>query len=145
MPTPLKEIYKPFLAQIDDDILALIEQDVVEDMLLTYLKGATIEFDKCKKDLTINEPSMENNYEGCIVDSLDLDEIFILSRGMIVYWLQPKILREDNLKSMLTDHDYNQKSPANLLDKLLKLKQECEKDLVKRKRKYTYKGFKGWN
>lgn len=144
MSTPLNNVYKPFLAQIDDDILALLSVEVVEDMMLTYLKGAIVEFDKCKKDLTIVEPSIINNYEGYITDDLDLDEIFILSRGMIMYWLQPKILREDNLKSLLTDHDYNQKSPANLLDKLLKLKVECEKDLVKRKRKYTYKGFKGW-
>lgn len=143
MSTPLKEIYKPFLAQIDDDILSLLSKEVVEDMLLTYLKGSTLEFDKCKKNLTIIEPT--EFQEGYIVDDLDLDEIFILSRGMVVYWLQPKILREDNLKSLLTDHDYNQKSPANLLDKLLKLKVECEKDLVKRKRKYTYKDFKGWN
>ncbi len=69
------------------------------------------------KDLTIVEPSESNGFEGFIISDLDLDEIFILANGMILYWLKPKILREDNLKTLLTDSDYNQKSPANMLQK----------------------------
>ena len=109
MSTPLSKIYNIFLNQIEDDILALVEREVVEDMLMVYLQGATVEFTECSKDLTIVEPSESNGFEGFIISDLDLDEIFILANGMILYWLKPKILREDNLKTLLTDSDYNQK------------------------------------
>ncbi|VIF91983.1 Uncharacterised protein [Clostridioides difficile] len=148
MATPIKEIFDIFLKLIDDDIIAIMIQnnkDVLEDLLLTYLEGATCNFDKCKKDLTIIKPSIENNMTGEFKSDLDLDEKFILVDEMILYWLKPKILREDNLKVMLTDHDYNQKSPANMLDKLLKLQENTEKRLKKKKIKYTYKDFKGFN
>ena len=145
MSTPLSKIYNIFLNQIDDDLLALVKREVVEDMLLTYLQGSTCEFSECNKDLTIIEPSEANGFEGYIVDDLDLDEIFILVDGMVLYWLKPKILREDNLKTLLTDSDYNQKSPANMLQKLLSLKKETKNDFEERKVKYTYKNFKGWD
>ena len=38
MSTPLTDIYNLFLNQIDDDILAIMSDEVIEDMLLTYLK-----------------------------------------------------------------------------------------------------------
>ena len=145
MSTPLSKIYNIFLNQIEDDILALVEREVVEDMLMVYLHGATVEFTECSKDLTIVEPSESNGFEGFIVSDLDLDEIFILANGMILYWLKPKILREDNLKTLLTDSDYNQKSPANMLQKLISLKSVTEEDFENRKIKYTYKDFKGWD
>lgn len=138
MTTPLTKIYNVFLHNIDDDILALLSPEVVEDMLLIYLQGACVEFTTCKKDLTID---LETN---TIASELDADEIFILSRGMIMFWLQPKILREDTLRNMITDKDYNQSSPANMLDKLIKLKKLTEDDLIKRRRKYTYKNFMGF-
>lgn len=148
MATPIREIFDIFLKQIDDDIIAILiknNKEVLEDLLLTYLEGATCSFDKCKKDLKIEKPSIENNMNGHFISELDLDEKFILADEMILFWLKPKMLREDNLKTMLTDHDYNQKSPANMLDKLLKLYESTEKRLRKRKTRYTYKGFQGFN
>ncbi len=49
MSTPLSKIYNIFLNQIEDDILALVEREVVEDMLMVYLQGATVEFTECSK------------------------------------------------------------------------------------------------
>ncbi|MCI9976457.1 hypothetical protein JY742_10020 [Clostridioides difficile] len=147
MATPIREIFDIFLKQIDDDILALMIQnnkEILEELLLTYLEGATCNFDKCKKDLSIIKPSVENEMNGEIKSDLDLNEKYILADEMILFWLRTKILREDNLRVMLTDHDYNQKSPANMLDKLLKLQESTEKKLKKKKIRYTYKGFKGF-
>lgn len=147
MATPIREIFDIFLKQIDDDILALMIQnnkEILEELLLTYLEGATCNFDKCKKDLSIIKPSVENEMNGEIESDLDLNEKYILADEMILFWLRTKILREDNLRVMLTDHDYNQKSPANMLDKLLKLQESTEKKLKKKKIRYTYKGFKGF-
>lgn len=131
MSTPLKDIYNLFLNQIDDDILAIMSDEVIEDMLLTYLKGSITEFNTCVKDIIIEGDS--------ITCDLDLDEQFILVRGMIIYWLNPKILSQNIIKNRMTSRDYSQYSPANLLDKLIKLKESTQKDQKKAKIKYSYK------
>lgn len=134
MSTPLKDIYNLFLNQIDDDIIACLADEVVDDMLLTYLKGSITEFNTCIKDITIEGDSI-----SC---DLDLDEQFILVRGMIIYWLNPKILSQNIIKNRMTSRDYSQYSPANLLDKLIKLKESTQKDQKKAKIKYSYKHLK---
>ena len=134
MSTPLKDIYNLFLNQIDDDILAIMSDEVIDDMLLTYLKGSITEFNTCIKDITI-----EGDLISC---DLDLDEQFILVRGMIIYWLNPKILSQNIIKNRMTSRDYSQYSPANLLDKLIKLKESTQKDQKKAKIKYSYKHLK---
>lgn len=131
MSTPLQDIYNLFLNQIDDDIIACLADEVVDDMLLTYLKGSITEFNTCIKDITIEGDSI-----NC---DLDLDEQFILVRGMIIYWLNPKILSQNIIKNRMTSRDYSQYSPANLLDKLIKLKESTQKDQKKAKIKYSYK------
>lgn len=134
MSTPLQDIYNLFLNQIDDDIIACLADEVVDDMLLTYLKGSITEFNTCIKDITIEDDSI-----SC---DLDLDEQFILVRGMIIYWLNPKILSQNIIKNRMTSRDYSQYSPANLLDKLIKLKESTQKDQKRAKIKYSYKHLK---
>lgn len=134
MSTPLQDIYNLFLNQIDDDIIACLADEVVDDMLLTYLKGSITEFNTCIKDITIEGDSI-----SC---DLDLDEQFILVRGMIIYWLNPKILSQNIIKNRMTSRDYSQYSPANLLDKLIKLKESTQKDQKRAKIKYSYKHLK---
>lgn len=133
MATPLIDIYDIFLNQIGKDVMLELEDELVMDLLKNYLIGATVEFSQyCSKDLSIKD--------DYINDDLDLDEKFILSRGMVLYWLQPKINTQEVIKNRITDGDYVIKSPANLLDKLLKLKKSSEEDMRKRIIRYTYKG-----
>ena len=136
MSTPVGDIFRLFLGQIGEDIITELEDEVVDDLLLGYLEGAITEFHECKKDLTISY----NGVDCVINDDLTLDEKYILSRGMLLYWLQPKINTEDLIRNRITDGDYTIKSPANLLEKLLKLKDSTEKDLKRRKINYSYRG-----
>ena len=53
MATPIYEIYNLFLNQIDDNILACLADEVVEDMLYTYLLGSITEFNTCIKEIKI--------------------------------------------------------------------------------------------
>lgn len=131
MSTPVQDVYKIFLSQIGKDIIVELDQEVVEDLMLTYLLGASVEFDRCKKDLTIEGDSIKGD--------LDLDEKFILADGMILYWLQPKKLTQELIKNRITDGDYVIKSPANLLDKLMKLEEQTKTKLRKRLVKYSWK------
>lgn len=133
MATPVTDIYDIFLNQIGKDIMLELPDEIVDDLLYNYLLGATVEFSYyCNKDLSIKD--------GNVVGDLELDEKFILSRGMILYWLQPKINTQEVIKNRITDGDYVIKSPANLLDKLLKLKLSSESDMRRMIIKYSHKG-----
>ena len=116
------------------------QDEIIEDLLLTYLEGAITDFYECEKDLTIVEEVVNDETIKVISSDLSMEEKFILSRGMILYWLQPKILTQDILKNRITDGDYSIKSPANLLNNLLKLKESSEADMYKRRVRYSYKG-----
>ncbi|EGT3659619.1 TPA: hypothetical protein SOL37_002577 [Clostridioides difficile] len=208
MATPVKDIYKQFLSLINDEEMLLLEEEIIEDMMYSYLQKATFDFYECRKDLSIigqeeycitipigqlefiieynnkfaeikligkytdkeyeinkdyivefreedciitfeteteEEILLKSKYLGEIISDLDLDEIIILAYGMMIWWLQPKILREENLKQMLTDSDYNTKSGANMLAKLCSLEIQIREQLAKYKTRYSYKGFKGWD
>ncbi|HGM3507095.1 TPA: hypothetical protein ACKOR7_001670 [Clostridioides difficile] len=208
MATPVKDIYKQFLFLINDEEMLLLEEEIIEEMMYSYLQKATFDFYECRKELSIigqeescitipmnqleyvinqinknydiyligkstgkeyeinkdyaiefreedciitfeteteEEILFKSKYLGEIISDLDLDEIIILAYGMMIWWLQPKILREENLKQMLTDSDYNTKSGANMLAKLCSLEIQIREQLAKYKTRYSYKGFKGWD
>ena len=67
--------------------------------------------------------------DGYINSELSLDEIYILSLCMVISWLSPKILREENLKQTTTDRDFKQLSNANMLNRLIGLSKMARNDL----------------
>ena len=115
MSTSLDTVFGKFLSQIDDIELGLIDDSDLEYFLLGLLENAIVEFKECKKDLTINIE------EGCIEADLTMEEIYILSLSMKLFWLSPKIHREENLRQIMQDRDFKQLSNANMLKALLQL------------------------
>lgn len=139
MATQLETVYRPFLNSIEDEEWLLIDDDeVIEDLLLDYLEKATVDFNTCRKSLKIDYDAMSFNEE------LDMDEIVILSKGMILNYLDPKIYREQNLKQAVTSKDYSKLSNANMLDKLIELKKHTRNEFDRYMNNYDYKGFEGF-
>ena len=139
MGTPIEIVYGKFLGMIEDEEWLLVEDDVIEDLMLNYLENATVEFNECKKDLTIDYGTM------CFKENLDLNEIMILAYAMVIHYLQPKIKREENLRQFLSDKDFNKLSNANMLLRLMGLEKATRKQLEVYQSKYCFKDFKGWN
>lgn len=83
--------------------------------------------------------------DGYINSELSLDEIYILSLCMVISWLSPKILREENLKQTTTDRDFKQLSNANMLNRLIGLSKMARNDLQRYRQTYSYKNFKGYD
>lgn len=83
--------------------------------------------------------------DGYIVSDLSLDEVYILSLCMVISWLSPKILREENLKQTTTDRDFKQLSNANMLNRLIGLSKMARNDLQRYRQNYSYKDFKGYD
>ena len=139
MATHVDEIFGRFLSQIEDENLLEIDEEVLEEIMYDYLCKSIVDFNVCTKDLRINPNTDE------IVSDLDEDEAQILAFGMVMHYLTPKILREENLQQMVTSSDFSKLSNANMLDKLLKLRVQIRKDYQMYLHKYELKRFEGFN
>lgn len=135
--TPVESVFNKFLHFIDDIELAMLDEEDIEEMLYQYLENATISFYECKKSLNI--------IDDCIEGDLNLTEIYILALSMTQFWLSPKIKREENLKQMMNDRDFNQISSANMLGKLLQLDKSIKEELRICKQRYAFQNFKGFD
>ena len=99
MSTPIEKIFVVFLNQVEDDGLALAPEEIQMKTMTRYLRGATIKFDTCEKDLTI--VSEDDGVSGYIKADLTEREIEILALGMVCRWLQRIVNSEDNLRLSL--------------------------------------------
>lgn len=138
MATEVNTIYKQFLAMINDKEWLLVDEEVIEDLMFTYLQGTISKFDICRKSLELKD-------NKSFVEDLSPLEVKILSQGMLLEYLNPKIIREENLRQTISTKDYHDLSNANMLDKLLKLKKSVEEDYEELLNKYDYLDFKGLN
>ena len=139
MATHVDEIFGRFLSQIEDESLLEIDEEILEELMYDYLCKSIVDFNVCTKDLRINPQTNE------IVSDLGEDEAQILAFGMVIHYLTPKILREENLQQMVTSSDFSKLSNANMLDKLLKLRVQIRKDYQMYLHKYELKEFEGFN
>ena len=138
MGTPIQDVFDKFMIQIDDDTKYYMEATLLDELLRLYLSKAISKFRDCQKELKI--------IDGYFTEELDDDEQFILAQFMVLQWLSPKILCNDNLTIQFSDVDYNQKNPASLLTSLKDMKREIEKSLQRDLVEYSYKNRKvGWN
>ena len=110
MATHVDEIFSRFLSQIEDESLLEIDEEILEELMYDYLCKSIVDFNVCTKDLRINPRTNE------IVSDLEEDEAQILAFGMVMHYLTPKILREENLQQMVTSSDFSKLSNANMLN-----------------------------
>ncbi len=84
---------------------------------------------------------------GQFNEDLTEEEQGILSFAMQLVWLEDKGADSDKLKERLTTKDFHQlHSPANLLDKLLKMRKDYNKDVRIKRNEYSYgDSFEGFN
>lgn len=139
MGTPLSDVYRKFLGMIEDEEWLLVENEVIEDLMLNYLENATVEFYQCKKDLVIDYETMT------FTEVLGMDEVMILAYSMLVHYLQPKIMREENLRQFVSDKDFSRLSNANMLMRLMGLLDSTRKQLNTYQSRYKFKELEGWN
>lgn len=135
MPTSFDEIYKRFLAKIADYEMFEYDNSTLESYLEDLLILAIDDFSElCKQDL--NETDYENKSFGTVLTNREKE---ILSLGMIVHWVRPKVYNSDMLRNVLNTKDYSVYSPANLLEKMTDLLEKTETELDQKMKMYSYR------
>lgn len=113
MATPFSNIYTRFLRKITDYKLSniMVTSPIIGDSrLYGWLDSATTKFDECKSDLSdINVVLKQFN------STLLVKEEEILAHKMLIEWFEPEVNNILAMESLLSDSDFKQYSPANLL------------------------------
>lgn len=117
-------IYDRFLSKITDYEMAEMIDDDLETQLLKYLKGAISDFKYASKILTERDDA-----ELTFLRELTDLEQEILAKFMIIHWLNPQILRLENVRNELGNKDFKLYSPANFLEKTTKMKSEIKSEV----------------
>lgn len=119
--TPLETVYDSFMQKTTDySILELSKEDYYSECLQLML-GALAKF-TLADDITIDTVTGEFNRE------LTLLEIDILSLGMIVSWVSPKVYNIELFKMSLNSKDYGSFSQANHIKELREMKLESNRE-----------------
>ena len=133
MSVPFSRIYDKFFYSINDYELLSLAEDETEDILFNYLENSIVEFKKCKK---LNN-HIDKEMQQFTVD-LTLEEIYILSLGMVLSWLSPQINRLNLLRQSLGDRDFKLSSNWHTLNSLRELEYKTRNDLERKITSYTY-------
>lgn len=128
-----------------------------EDAILMFCKVNDVDittyvFDHDTLTFTITpKPALNDmvicgyDFSGQFNSDLTEEEEWVLVGGMQISWLNRQILKEEKLRDRLSTKDYDRKSPANLLDKLISLRNEIKKDLRGQVIDYSFSDFSGFN
>lgn len=142
MATPYSEIFtKANILFEDADLLSRLTDAEYTELLELFLsKAKSVYFKKCKKDLTdVNDTLKQFN------ETLDDQEQWIIGECMKLVWYEKQVFKEEKLRDKIGTKDYDRKSPGNLLDKLLKVREDTQKSVEEKINSYTFDDFTGFN
>ncbi|MFQ3543649.1 hypothetical protein Q7A53_06155 [Halobacillus rhizosphaerae] len=134
--TKITDIYDSFLSRISDySFLSdnITEEEIMED-LFGYFKSARTKFYKCKNSLK----TIDDNGETVFTVELHPFEVEVLVSLMLVEYLKPKVLTDENMKQSLSDKDFKIYSQANQLKEMSLLYRNFAKEARKLITEYSY-------
>lgn len=133
MSTSYSQVFEVFANKITDFEWHKYVNEEIDEMLEKYMKSACAKFRTCKIDL-----SDRNNELKQFNNELDDEMIDIITTGMVVEWLSPKVYHSSNLQAFLNTRDFNIISPANLLAQVKSAFNECKIEFKSMVTDYSY-------
>lgn len=134
MATPYSTVTDRFLNKITDFDLGKLAESDVEEVLFNFMYSACSKFHTSSIDLSDRDGILEQFNETLTEDIID-----IISEGMIVEWLKPKVLHTDNLANFLNNKDLSvAASPANILKEIKDTLKESRAEFDRLIKEYSY-------
>ena len=118
----LDDVYSSFLDKVTDFDLGSYEDDVLEELLMGYLKGAlsipylraiftTVSIDDYDKVINFTLKTEDGFDEQFVIE--------LLSKGMVIKWLEPQVKSKVNTAQMFGGKEQKWFSQATHLSELL--------------------------
>lgn len=134
--TPYGEVYKAFLAEVQDDLYISNGSDENDEMIIddltSLLHKAIVRFSYPRVNLRKKDDDLQQFEED-----LDLEEIQILATGMVVAWAQREVYNIDIMRQTMTTKDFSAYSQAPHLNALVRVGEHAEKRLKRMLIKYS--------
>lgn len=134
MATPYSDVINIFLVKVTDYDLPKFDDVESEEILTSYMKLACTKFTSCLVNLNDIDDNLKQFNQNLTFDIID-----IISEGMIVEWLKPKVLSTENLKNCLRTKDFSLFSPRDLLKEMRETLNECRKEYRGMINDYSFK------
>lgn len=139
MPTPYEKIYENLLPKFRDYDIPVMTIDEVKDYLHDFLIPAITRFHVCRKDLNDRNDILERF--NCELSDVEIE---ILSNYALVEYIDSTYVRTPTLlKVKLSSSDFNSYSPANMLDKLMAMRNKYISENETLLSRYAWLGAKG--
>lgn len=141
-PTPYSDIFtKANILFSDVELLSALIDSEYTELLEIFLSKAKIYFKSCKVDLSDIDDTLKQFNQ-----TLNNEEQWIIAESIKLVWTERQLFKEEKLRDRMTTKDYNAShSTANLIDKLILLKNDAEKSLNNKIVSYTFNSFIGFN
>lgn len=130
--TPFKNVYDLFLASITDDMFMEMTEEDTKEILEEILLRAIPQFELPRVDLFDIDKERE-----CFNNRLTFEEENILSKYMVVAWMDFQIASVENVRQKYSGSDFRFTSQASHIDKLIKLKQDFKDEGFHLQRLYS--------
>jgi len=116
--TPYTTLYDSCLTKLKSYELAALSDDEIYQIMGDYLRPAIVMYTNCKSDLSDRDDVL-----GCFNFALSDVEIEVLSKYMLICYLEATYINVPiAMKASLSSKDFNAFSNANLLDKIVKVR-----------------------
>lgn len=138
MGTPYDKIYRRFLTKITDYDFLQFDASTKYRYMCDLLTSACDDFEICQHDLQARDDvTMEFD------EDLTSKEMEILSEGMLLHWVEPKVLDAGKFLNFLNTKDYYLSgSPATLFAQAKDLKEQTYIKLRGLINEYSYRNGK---
>lgn len=138
MATLYEDVYNPFLDMITDYKLPLLQTSDREKTLLNLMSRSCTKFKRiCKRACNIDLSDRDNTLAQ-FNSTLDDEIIDIINTGMIVEWLKPFYLNDDNMRNILNTNDYKAAaSPANMMGAIRDTYNSFKKEFESKMKDYS--------
>jgi len=133
MATPFGDIYTLFLSQVTDYELAVMDETSLDENLQFWLMSAIGFFSNCRQDISEFDLTAKQ-----FIADLTINEKQILSKFMVVVYLDTHLIKEDLMKQTLNSKDYRMYSPANQIKALIEIKSKINSEANTLMSRYSY-------
>ena len=138
MHTPYEKIYENLLPKFRDYDIPVMSVDEVKDYLHDFLVPAIARFHVCRKDLNDRNDILERF--NCELSDVEIE---ILSNYALLEYIDSTYVRTPTLlKVSLSSNDFNSYSPANMLDKLMSMRNRYTSENETLLSRYAWLGAK---
>lgn len=139
MATKFNEIYRYFLAQVDDHDLASLGKEDLDYVMEGYLMNSLLHVQETMTDI------MDVDVEKQIFNSdLHLAEKLLVAKAMKLTWMSEKKYAEDLMRKSIGDRDYKAIQGTDYLKELTNAEIELRKELREDLMRHAYSARDNW-